>query len=315
MKGPAISSSLQWRGPFCLDDSDEMVKDMEVRAGKRTARQAERHGRLIELVMANGSSTIEDLASALNVSVMTIHRDLDELEQEGMLRKARGFATALPSSTVESNDKFRREQQRDEKLELSKAALSLIQPGQTVLLDDSTTLIPLLEFLPTRTPLTLVSNSHTVIDATAGVEGISLVAIGGEYHSWCNAFMGQITTDVIDSLQVDLLIMSTSAIINGACYHQRQDTVSTKRAMIRAAAQKVLLVDHTKFERRALHRLCPLTDFDQVIVDSRTPQERIDEMLRQNIDVIVAPASRGRLRDIGSAAHSTEEPLKTAPTG
>jgi DeoR/GlpR family transcriptional regulator of sugar metabolism len=258
-------------------------------AGKAASRQARRHRLLTDAVMAAGTVTIEDLARTLNVSVMTVHRDLDQLEAQNVLRKSRGAATALPSSTVESNDAYRRSQQRSEKAELAAAATAFVQPGQTVMLDDSTTLLPLLDQLGAKAPLTVVSNSLSVTNALVDVEDVQLVLVGGEYHSWCNAFMGQMASDAISALYVDVLIMSTSAVIGGACYHQQQDTVSIKRSMMSVASSKVLLVDHTKFERRAMFRLCPLDQFDHVVVDSKTPADVVDDIRKRDIDVTVAP--------------------------
>ena len=258
-------------------------------AGKAASRQAQRHRLLTEAVMAAGTVTIEDLARTLDVSVMTVHRDLDQLEAQNVLRKSRGAATALPSSTVESNDAYRRSQQRAEKAELTTAAMAFVQSGQTIMLDDSTTLLPLLDQLRTKAPLTVVSNSLSVTNALVDAEDVQLVLVGGEYRRWSNSFMGQMAADAISALHVDVMFMSTAAVIGDSCYHQQQDTVSIKRSMMSVASSKVLLVDHTKFERRAMFRQCPLDDFDHVVVDSRTPTEVVDEMRRLGVDVTVAP--------------------------
>jgi DeoR/GlpR family transcriptional regulator of sugar metabolism len=259
--------------------------------GKAAARQEERHRLITEAVMATGSVAIEDLSRMFDVSVMTIHRDLDRLEAQNVLRKSRGVATALPSSTVESNDAYRRNQQRDEKRGLAAAAMEFIQPGHTVMLDDSTTVLPLLDLLPGKAPLTVASNSLSVINGLVGSEEIELVQLGGEFRAWCNAFMGQMTLDAITALRADVLIMSTSAVTGGACYHQRQDTISIKRALINAAETSVLLVDHTKFERRALFKLCALADFAHIVVDSETPDAAVDALRQQHGSVIIAAAA------------------------
>jgi DeoR/GlpR family transcriptional regulator of sugar metabolism len=73
------------------------------------------------------------------------------------------------------------------------------------------------------------------------------------------------------------------------CFHQSEESVATKRAMLSVAAKKILLVDHTKFDRRALHALASLDEFDHVIVDSGTKAEHIENMRSQGIDVIIAP--------------------------
>jgi DeoR/GlpR family transcriptional regulator of sugar metabolism len=257
--------------------------------GKATSRQEERHRLITDAVMAAGSVAIEDLARMFDVSVMTIHRDLDRLETQNVLRKSRGVATALPSSTVESNDAYRRAQQREEKFDLAAAALEFIQPGQTVMLDDSTTVLPLLDMLGAKAPLTVASNSLSVTNGLVDAEEIQLVQLGGEFRAWCNAFMGQMTLDAIAALHADVLFMSTSAVTGSACYHQRQDTISVKRALMAAAEVSVLLVDHTKFERRALFRLCALAEFAHVVVDSATPEATVDGLCQQHGSVLVAP--------------------------
>ncbi|CAN5592464.1 DeoR/GlpR family DNA-binding transcription regulator [soil metagenome] len=256
---------------------------------KTASRQEQRHRLVTEAVMSAGTVAIEDLARMFDVSVMTIHRDLDQLEAQNVLRKSRGLATALPSSTVESNDAYRRGQQQAEKRDLAAAALEFIQPGQTLMLDDSTTVLPLLDLLGTRAPLTVASNNLSVINGLVDTEDVELVLVGGEYRAWCNAFMGQMTLDAIAALHADVLMMSTSAVFGTACYHQRQDTISIKRALMAAAATSVLLVDHTKFERRAMFRLCALADFDHVVVDSATPAATVDALRQQHGSVTVAP--------------------------
>ena len=204
--------------------------------GKAATRQANRHHRLVDAVMAAGSMSIEDLAAYLNVSVMTVHRDLVELESQNVLRKTRGYATALPSSTVESNDAYRRTQQRAEKAELSAAALKFIQQGQSIMLDNSTTILPLLPQLESKAPLKVVSNSLSVINALTSAQHIEVVAAGGDYQAWCDGFVGGLTVDFFASVQVDILIASASAVVNGACYHQQENLVSIKRAMMKSAA-------------------------------------------------------------------------------
>jgi DeoR/GlpR family transcriptional regulator of sugar metabolism len=250
--------------------------------------RSQRQRRLIDEVMARGSVSISELSMMLDVSVMTVHRDLDELQSQGFLRKSRGVATALSSSVLESVDGFRRNQQPEEKLELAAAAFAYIEPGQSILLDDSTTVVPLLEMLPQRTPLTVVSNSLGVTKAIAGVEGIILVTLGGEYVDWCNSFLGKMTLDAIQGLQVDLAIVSTAAIIGDSCFNQSQDTTAVKRAMMDVSEQRILLVDHTKFGRRALHRLSKLNDFDVVIVGSRTPDEVVQVVRDTGVNVQIA---------------------------
>ncbi|MBJ3812637.1 hypothetical protein JGB26_37150 [Streptomyces flavofungini] len=88
-----------------------------------------------------------------------------------------------------------------------------------------------------------------------GASDLRLIGLNGMYHKAGDAFLGGMTVEAIRGLSVDLAVLSTSAITAGTCYHQTQDTVSFKRAMMDVAAKRILYVDHTEFDRRALHAL------------------------------------------------------------
>jgi DeoR/GlpR family transcriptional regulator of sugar metabolism len=202
-------------------------------------------------------------------------------------------ATALSSSLVESSNVFRLGREQVEKEALARAAMDYIEPGQAIFLDDSTTVLAMAKLLPEKAPLTVITNVLTLMNELNGVRGISLVAIGGNYYNWCSAFMGRMANEAIGKLRADTLIMSTSAITDDTCFHQTLETVDTKRAMFDSAATRILLVDHTKFEKRALHALAHLTEYDLVIVDDGTAQEHIDRLRAQGVNVVVAPRASG----------------------
>ena len=85
--------------------------------------------------------------------------------------------------------------------------------------------------------------------------------------------------------------MSTTAVTNGYCYHQSQETVAVKRALMGAADRRVLLLDHSKFNKSGLHQLAPLTAFDLVIVDSGTPPDDLATLRAQGVPLQVADGS------------------------
>ncbi|MPY78031.1 MAG: DeoR family transcriptional regulator [Actinophytocola sp.] len=273
---------------------EPMWPNVPARDGKtRSSKQRDRQRQIAETVIAEGTIRIDDLADRFSVSSMTIYRDLDELEAQGVLRKTRGQVTAQASSLFESNTTFRLNQNQDEKEALAHAAFELIEPGQAILMEDSTTGVYLACLLPQRAPLTVITNFLTVANEVAREPGITLHILGGQFYGWCDAMMGGATIDAIRNLRADTFITSTSAIVDDVCYHQTQDTVLVKRAMFEAAAQRILYVDHTKFQRRALHALLPLTDFDVVIVDWLTPKDHLKRLRQHGVEVIVAEPLRG----------------------
>lgn len=271
------------------EDGGEGVPAQPARTTGRQSRQVLRRRAIMDAVMSEGALRIEQLAEQFGISLMTVHRDLDELESRGLLRKTRGVATALATSLVESSDVYRSSRQIPEKEAVARAALEFIESGQALILDDSTTTLHLVPHLQTKAPLTVITNVLTIMNQLAGVQGITMLALGGQYYNWCNAFMGGMTQQAIGRLRPDVAIMSTPAISDDVVYHQMLETVDTKRAMLNAAQKRILLADHTKFEKRALHRLAPLTEFDVVIVDSGTAAIDVERMRSQGISVVVAP--------------------------
>jgi DeoR/GlpR family transcriptional regulator of sugar metabolism len=273
--------------------------------GSRRTRQQERQAAITEAVVAEGSIRIERLAEMFETSVMTVHRDLDELEAHGLLRKSRGIASATSTILVESSDVYRLGHQAAEKNAIAAAAAELVEPGQAIVLDDSTTVLRMAPYLEAREPLTVITNVLSVINELRGVRGITMIGIGGQYYNWCSAFMGPMTTQALGGLHADTAFLSTSAITNDVAYHQFMETIETKRAMLACVNRRVLLVDHTKFERQALHALAPLTDFDTVIVDDRIEPAHVDRMRDKGIEVIVVATNRAPRRRGGRGRGTT----------
>lgn len=249
-----------------------------------------RRDTIIEMVMAAGSLRIEDLPDALGVSLMTVHRDLDTLAGQGLLRKSRGVATALASTLAEASTEFRSRQNTAAKRAVAAAVFEQIEPGQSIILDDSTTGLHLAARLPEKLPLTVITNFQPALDELVDHPELTVIALGGQYYPWCRAYMGSVTLNAVRNIRADLFIMSTSAVTDGICFHQHHDTVLVKRAMFESARTRLAYIDHSKFDRRALHAFGPLNEFDAVFVDAQTSDDLIRGLRLDGTNVIVAPS-------------------------
>lgn len=263
-----------------------MSRDTSNRRGPDSRRAA-----LADHVLSEGSVSAAELAELFGVSVMTIHRDLDELESQGIVRKYRGGVTAQPSSVFESNVAFRMKSMQHAKDAIAEHAVRMIEPGMAVMLDDSTTALAVARRLVGITPLTVVTNFLEAINLLARERDIRLMALGGDHDPLHDSFLGMSCVDAIEALRVDLCFVSTSAVSGGFAYHQEQHIVSVKRAMLAAAARTVLLVDHTKLGRVALHRVAPLSVFERVVVDDGASSEALRELDEHKVPHDVALTS------------------------
>jgi DeoR/GlpR family transcriptional regulator of sugar metabolism len=252
---------------------------LATRRGRASAEErAARLAAIAEYVNEYGAKSVEDLAAYVDVSPMTAYRDVAELERQGLLRRYKGLVTAAATQLHEASSAYRLRRNRTEKQILAKAAAEFIEPGSSLMMDDSTTGLPLAELLGERGPLTLITNYQPVARAVEGKEGIRLILTGGEYHAWADAFMGSMAVAAIQSLRADAVVMSASAIIDTQCFHPAEEPAEIKRAMLAASSLKILYVDHTKFTRTALHLVAPVSDFDLVIVDAATQHSDVEAL-------------------------------------
>jgi DeoR/GlpR family transcriptional regulator of sugar metabolism len=245
---------------------------------------------ITELVLDQKSVHSGELATRFGVSLMTIHRDLDALADEGLLRRFHGGASTLRSPLYEPDVTYRLKMSLRAKREIAAAALALVRSGETVLLDDSTSALSLAQRLPAIAPVTVITSFLETINLLAGEHGVRLIGLGGQYSPTNRSFHGAGFVSALHELRADVMFGSSAAIDAGGVFHQQPDVVVTKHAMMASADRKVLLIDHTKVGQRAVHRLSALEAWDAIVVDSQTDAAQVSALRDAGANVIVAPA-------------------------
>lgn len=252
---------------------------------------AQRQQLIADHVVSHRSVSVSELAELCQVSEMTIYRDLDELQRQGIVRKFRGGVTAQPSGVFESNVAYRLATMRSEKDAVARRARELVEPGMSLILDDATTTLALARLLGDVTPLAVATNYLDTMRVVSAYRDVHLIALGGDYDRTHDSFLGTPCVDAIGALRVDAAFVSVSAVSDGHAHHQEQHVVAVKRAMLRSARRRFLLVDHSKLGRDALYRLAPLAEFDLVIVDDAASTERLNELKDHDIAYETAPTT------------------------
>ena len=257
-------------------------------AGRDRRASTERREVIRARVVDQGSVRIDDLAAEFAVTVMTIHRDLNVLEEQGWLRKVRGGATVDASALIDTTVRHRLTVMVQAKREIARSALPFVDAAESIILDDSTTALELARLLPGRGSRTVITNALMAINALSGAADIDLVALGGNYRHQYEAFYGPQVHEAIAKLRADVLFMSTTAVVDGHLYNKSHETILIRQALMESAARRILLVDHAKFSRRAVHQLAALTDFDAVVVDSGIDAHELAAMRADGVNVHVA---------------------------
>jgi DeoR/GlpR family transcriptional regulator of sugar metabolism len=257
-------------------------------AGRLHRSAAARHQLITDRVRMDGSVTVDELVRATGVSRMTVHRDLDALETEGVLRKVRGGATATRSSIFESDLQYRLTTAVEAKAAIGRAAARFIDVGQAVIFDESTTALAALRAVDPTEPITVITNCVPTMAYVTSRTKHRLIGLGGDYVARYQAFLGILCQQMISNVYADVLIASCSAVLGNATLHQDSQIVEVKQTMIAAAPVRLLLVDSSKIDMGAIYRLGEIRDFTHLITDAAAPASFIDGVREQGVEVVVA---------------------------
>jgi len=249
-----------------------------------------RQGRLdaiLECLLAESDVSAQSLAGRFGVSLMTVHRDLDELQRRGIVRKFRGGVSVQRTSTYEIAATLRRLVAVPQKRAIAAAAYRLVEPGQSVLLDDSTTAATVLDHLLDVEGVHIVTNYLPAMSRIASDGRIALTAIGGTYDVGHESFLGVAAASAIRGVRVDTVFFSTSSADVAGTYHQEESIVAVKTAMIRSARRRVLLMDSSKLGGTSLHLVSDWSAIDDLITDTAAPTELLDILRSRGVAVTV----------------------------
>jgi DeoR/GlpR family transcriptional regulator of sugar metabolism len=208
-----------------------------------------------------------------------------------VVRKFHGGVTAQPSGIFESQMSYRLATMALEKSAIARAALQHVHPGMSILLDDSTTVLKMVEGLPELAPLhvatTFVAGLRQLSELTHD-HNLTVIGIGGRYDVAHDSFVGVQTNEQVRGLHVDAVFMSTSAVSATDMFHQEEQIVALKREMLNSATRKYLLVDHTKLGRLALLKIAALTELDLIITDAGADPEILAAWSAAGIEYAIA---------------------------
>ena len=245
---------------------------------QQLSKAEQRRGEIIRILMESGSAQIKDLATALDVSLMTIHRDLNDLHDQGLVRRIRGAVSVEKSMLFESSYLYRARQHVEEKRRLARAAVAHIEPGNAIVWDDSSTTFHVCDFIEQVTPVTVITNALPVMERLRDKQDVELIGLGGKYHRVYNGFFGISCERAIRSYHVDVALMSTTTIQGMSLFTQDEHVVRAKQAMMEIARKKILLVDESKFHFSALNYVTELSAFDVVLVSHAVDRAVVERM-------------------------------------
>jgi DeoR/GlpR family transcriptional regulator of sugar metabolism len=256
----------------------------------RSLLAAERRANIARMAEQHGSVRVAELSTLFDVTEETIRRDLEELEKEGYLKRTYGGAVNINGTGLELPFARRVESHREEKNIIARYAATLVQEGETIILDASTTALWLAKHLTGRRDLTVVTNSIQCVMELAGRPGIRVICTGGNLRERTLAFAGPLAERAISGYYVDKVFMSGKGLTpDGGLTDSNELEVELKKAMLVAAKEKFALVDSSKLGHRAFARIDELANFTQIITDPGIDRATALAIRENGGNLIIAP--------------------------
>ncbi|MEN6498471.1 MAG: DeoR/GlpR family DNA-binding transcription regulator, partial [Thermoguttaceae bacterium] len=250
----------------------------------------ERRNRLLDLVRIRRFISLPELAEELEVSESTVRRDVEQLEEQGTARRIHGGVLYAGASPKLPYYEDRQSTSWDQKREIAKRAVELIEDGDTLLLDGGSTTYEVARLLVGRR-LHVVTNSLPVTNLFASDTNSDLVMVGGNICPRTGVALGPIADKMIASLRVRKTILSVAAVHDEGFFNNNMLLAETERAMMKAADRVIVVVDSSKFGRQSLVRLCDLDAVHTLVVDHGISDDWRSKLLATGVELFIAGSS------------------------
>ncbi|HET6428062.1 MAG TPA: DeoR/GlpR family DNA-binding transcription regulator [Phycisphaerae bacterium] len=248
----------------------------------------ERRDKALQVVNRKGFVSIGELVELLGVSESTARRDLEALEAQGVVRRTHGGVISLaepPATRLAFSD--RTATAVEEKTAIAAAVAAMIEDNQTVILNGGTTCCCLAEALRGRR-LSIVTNSVPIAALLGGEIHTEITMIGGYLYPRTGVTLGTAAVDMLGTLRAARAVMSCAAVNPDGAFNVNEMMTAVEQRMIEVADEVILAVDHTKFGKRAIARLCGWGDVSVVVTDAGIDAESLGWLERMDVRVVVA---------------------------
>ncbi|HEX7556813.1 MAG TPA: DeoR/GlpR family DNA-binding transcription regulator [Leptolinea sp.] len=260
---------------------------------------AERRKHILELVEKRSSISVAEMCELLDVSEMTIRRDLSVLSNQGLLQRVHGGAVSRRGRSYEPPYMMRSSINVSDKQAIGEIASSLVMDGDSLVLDNGSTVLELAKQLVGKRNLTVLTASLAVANVLADAPGIRLILSGGILRPEEGSLIGHIAERTFQEFRIDKAFIGIGGISieNGLTEYNLEDTL-VKRNLINNAEQIIVLTDSSKIGKTRFSFVAPLSVVDVLITDGRVSEEILQAYKNQGIEVLLTiPSENSLLED------------------
>lgn len=249
---------------------------------------AERKEDILQLIRKEKVCTINAIVDRFKISKVTVHRVLNELENEQHVVKVRGGVKIIEIPKFETRFSIRLRNYIAEKAEIAKKALQFIKEGDSIFLESSTTSYYLARALSALggMNLTVITNGPEVAAELGRASNIHVIVTGGELEAEVNALVGPLTLYAIEKLQFSKVFFTSVAVSPRGVMTSLSLLFDVKRKLVESGQEINLIIDSSKFSGAAPHIIAPLTKLTRIITDSKIAPETVEVYKKLGVVII-----------------------------
>src|SRR4029078_12679450 len=239
----------------------------------------ERRTKILELLEKQGQITVAGLSKRFKTSEVTIRNDLKALHDRGLIRRAHGGAVKVATVSMDPSLKIKAELHSDEKRRIGAAAAEMIKDGDSVILLFATTTHQIARQIRHKKDLKVITNGLNIAMELFGAKDIQLIFLGGVIRQNSLSAVGQFPEDILAQLSADKLFLAVDACdVEFGLSTPNVEESQVNQAMAQIAKETILVADSSKFGKRSLSRIAPLSDIDIIITDKNLPTDTQTEL-------------------------------------
>jgi DeoR/GlpR family transcriptional regulator of sugar metabolism len=253
----------------------------------------ERQQRILQIARDSRQVTVADLSDRFDVSEVTIRRDLRDLAEQGVLRRAHGGAVVAVPAPPEPPVVQRMGRVESCKEYIGRAAAALVSDGDSVFVGSGSTTTYVARHLVDRRELTVVTNALNVATELATAGGVTVVVTGGMMRASELSLIGHITEQALREVRVEKVILGMQAIdLEAGMTNDYLPEVMTDRTTIQMAPELIVVADHTKFGKVASAYIAPVERVTTIVTDAGIDLDKVARLEAMGVRVIIADVER-----------------------
>jgi DeoR family transcriptional regulator, aga operon transcriptional repressor len=249
---------------------------------------AERHQFILSKLKREGKVNVLDLCTDLNVSSVTIRKDLKLLEDKNLLFRTHGGGTLSNPYTVDRPVNEKEKIRSAEKMDIGGVAAQLIQPNDCIIIASGTTVLSLARSIQPKGNLTVITAAMNVATELNHHTEIEVLVLGGVLRKSSSSATGAYAEKILDDFSCSKLFLGVDGIdIEFGLTTTNVMEAQLNRKMIAVSQKTIVLADSSKFGKRGFGRICGLEDVEQIITDSGVSEHTVETLKGMGIEVTI----------------------------